>query len=281
MTQQHQHGAPESAPIGGTVPPGIDPTKPSIARVYDALLGGKNNFAADREVAQQMIDAMPGVTEAPRLNRAALARAVRYLAAEVGIEQFIDLGSGLPTQDNVHQVAQRHAPGARVVYVDNDPIVLAHGRALLADERTTIITADIREPERVLSHPDLLRLIDFERPIGLIMCAILHHILDEERPQELVVRFRDRMPPGSHLFITHVVVADEETRAKLEPISIEHLGTGVFRLQREIEAFFTGWELIEPGVVPVPLWYPGKPIAGDPAELTEVERMAVAGMGRK
>jgi len=257
----------------------VDTTTPSIARVYDALLGGKDNYAVDRIVAQQMIDSMPEVVEAPKLNRAALHRAIRYLTTDVGITQFIDLGSGLPTQDNVHQVAQRFAPMSRVVYVDNDPIVLAHGRALLATtDTTTVVTGDVRDPDGVLDHPDVQRLIDFDRPVGLIMCAILHHLLDKEDPAGVVARFHERLPAGSHLFITHVVVADEETRAKLEPISIEHLGTGVFRTAREIEEFFAGWELIEPGVTFLPLWRPDSPV---PDPLTEVQRMVVAGLGRK
>lgn len=264
------------------VPPGVDPTKPTIARVYDALLGGTANFPVDQAVAQQMIDSVPGVVEAPRLNRAALGRAIEYLTTVAGIDQFIDLGSGLPTQDNVHQVAQRYTPNARVVYVDNDPLVLAQGRELLAtDDQTIVITADIRQPEQVVDNPELRRLLDFDRPIGLIMCAILHHLLDEEEPAELVAHYRDAMPVGSHLFITHVCVADDALIDKLEPISIEHLGTGVFRTLQEIEEFFSGWELLLPGVVFVPLWQPTIPVTRDPGELSEVERMAAAGMGYK
>jgi SAM-dependent methyltransferase len=273
------------------VPPGVDISKPSIARVYDALLGGSANFPADRAVAQQMIDSVPGVTEAPRLNRAALGRAIRYLTTVAGIDQFLDLGSGLPTQDNVHQVAQRYLPSARVAYVDNDPLVLAQSRALLAgsrsaapgdpdgsDDQTIVVTADIRQPDQVLSDPDVRRLIDFDRPVGLIMCAILHHLLDEEEPVELVARYREALAPGSHLFITHVCVADDALIDKLEPISIEHLGTGVFRTLQEIEEFFGGWQLLSPGVVFVPLWHPGEPSTRDPGRLSEVERMAAAGL---
>lgn len=264
------------------LPPGVDPTKPSIAGVYDALLGGHDHLDVDRLVAQEMIDSVPGVVEAPRYNRAALVRAIQYLATDVGIDQFIDLGSGLPTQDNVHQVAQRYRPESRVVYVDYDPLAIAHARALLGDDpSTTIIQADIREPDQVLDHPDLRRLIDFDRPIGLIMCAILHHVMDEENPAELVARYRDRMPSGTHLFLTHVCVADDALIDKLEPISIEHLGTGVFRTIPEIEEFFTGWEMIDPGVVYIPLWYPEEPLPEDPAELDEIQRMAAAGMARK
>jgi S-adenosyl methyltransferase len=251
-------------------PASLDTTKPNIARVYDALLGGKDNFAADRAVAQQMIDVIApygDATEGPRQIRAALTRAVRYLATEAGISQFLDLGSGLPTQQNVHEVAQRCRPGSRVVYVDSDPMVLTHGRALLArDAGTVIVTADFHDVDQVLNHPGTRRLIDFTQPVGLIMSAILHHVPDELRPVELVAAYRDRMPAGSHLFLTHLYRNGEPGTDAIEPIFKENFGS-LFRTAAEIEAFFTGWQILPPGLVYLPYLLPEHPVPDDPADL--------------
>jgi hypothetical protein len=262
---------------------GLDVTKPNIARVYDALLGGKDNFRADREVAQQMIDVIApygDALEGPRLIRAALVRAVRYLATEAGIDQFLDLGSGLPTQQNVHQVAQRYRPGARVVYVDNDPVVLRHGGAHLArDECTAIATADFHDVGQVLDHPETRRLIDFSRPIGLIMSAILHHIPDEQRPREMVAAYRDRMPGGSHLFLTHLCKSGDPGDEEIEQIFRENFG-GQFRTPEEIEAFFTGWEFLPPGLVFLPHLLPDRPVPADPADLSVPGRANAGAIAR-
>lgn len=185
-------------------PSTIDTTKPSVARVYDFMLGGKDNFASDRNVAEMALGIAPDAPEAARASRAFLRRVVRYLAASAGVHQFIDLGSGLPTQGNVHEIAQRVDPRARVVYVDNDPIVLAHGRAILSQPDTTaVIEADIGDPDAVLESAKVRRLIDFDEPVGLLMFSILHHLADAERPSELTARYRDRLPSGSHLAIAH------------------------------------------------------------------------------
>ncbi len=263
------------------VPPGVDFTKPSIARVYDALLGGKDNFAADRAMAQEMIDNVPRARDAALLNRGALARAVRYLATTAGIDQFIDLGSGLPTQENVHQVAQRHSPGAHVAYVDNDPMVLSHGRALLAtDDTTRVISADFREPGKVLGDPGLRELIDLSRPVGMMMCGILHHVRDEEGPKRIVADYSGRLPPGSYLFITQLCRTGGAGDAALKRISRERRFAGAYRSLREIEEFFAGWELIDPGVTFLPLWHP-EGTRRDLAGLEEFERLHAGGLGRK
>jgi S-adenosyl methyltransferase len=263
------------------VPVGVDFTKPSIARVYDALIGGKDNFAADRAMAQEMIDKVPHARDAALLNRAALVRAVHFLVTSAGIDQFIDLGSGLPTQENVHQVAQRHSPGAHVVYVDNDPMVLAHGRALLAtDNRTRVISADFREPEKVLGHPGLLELIDFSRPVGVMICGLLHHIRDDENPGKLLAIYRDRLPAGSHLFITQLCKTGSAGDAALKKISSARRFPGAYRTLEEIERFFAGWELIEPGVTFLPLWHPTGP-RRSPDGLKNFERLHAGGLGRK
>jgi len=237
---------------------------PSAARVYDFMLGGKDNFAVDREVVDQMIKVVPDVLTGPRAIRACLRRAVRYMVTEAGIEQFIDLGSGLPTEDNVHQVAQRHRTGARVVYVDNDPVAAVHGAALLVtDCSTAFVNADVRDVDAVLGAPEVRRLIDFDRPVGLIMCSILHYLADADRPAELVAAYSDAMPPGSHLFLTHICAVGGAPAAAIGRIFRENFG-GEFRTRERIEEFFTGWKLIEPGVVPVVSWRPdvsGGPLA--------------------
>jgi SAM-dependent methyltransferase len=248
---------------GPEVPPApeIDISRPSIARVYDAGLGGKDNYAVDRAVIEEAEKIAPGVaTGSARVNRQLLIRGVRYLA-EQGIDQFLDIGSGLPTAQNTHQVAQAVNPDARVVYVDNDPIVLVHGQALLATNATTkVITADLLDPPGILDHPEIDGFLDFSRPIGLVLLAIVHHLLDEEDPLGVVNAYKDRLAPGSHLFISHFSNAFPEARA-LEEVLIQALGRGQLRSEAEITAFFDGFDLLEPGVVPPPLWRPDKPVA--------------------
>ncbi|PRX52746.1 S-adenosyl methyltransferase [Nonomuraea fuscirosea] len=246
-----------------SAPRGIDTSKPSVARVYDYILGGKDNYASDRHVAAAMLEIAPDAPQAAASNRHFLRRTVRHLAGEVGIRQFLDIGSGLPTQGNVHEVAQSVAPGAHVVYVDNDPIVLAHGRALLAvDETTTIIEADAREPERILDDPRTRDLIDFTQPVGLLLFGILHHMSDAEDPAGVAARLIRPLAPGSHVVISHFQnpgqahpeVAEQAVSA--ERVFNEHLGTGRWRTREEILAFFDGLELLEPGLVPLPEWRP-------------------------
>ncbi|MCG5213918.1 SAM-dependent methyltransferase [Streptosporangium soli] len=245
------------------VPPEIDVNQPNISRVYDFMLGGKDNFAADRKVAEMALKIAPDAPEAARANRDFLRRVVRHLTAEAGIRQFLDIGSGLPTQGNVHEIAQEIAPDARIVYVDIDPMVLAHGRALLTKSSHTLVLAgDVREPEGILTHPEVLELIDFSRPVGLLLFAILHHLNDDENPQDLAARYRTALSPGSHLAISHFhnpgalrpEVAAQAASA--EKIFNETLGTGRWRSREEILAFFGDMDLLEPGLVPLPEWRP-------------------------
>lgn len=245
------------------VPKGVDPTVPSIARVYDVFLGGKDNFAVDREVAAAVSKIHPNGPAMGKINRAFLARVVRYMVTELGIRQFLDLGSGLPTQGNVHEIAQREDPTARVVYVDNDAMVLAHARALLADNRTTtVLTADIRRPEEILSSAEVREFIDFSQPVGLLAFAILHHFLDEEDPAGIMARLREPAVSGSAVAISHFYnpqdehpqAADEARR--VEQLFSEKLGTGRFRTRDEIMTYFGDWRLVEPGLVPPPEWRP-------------------------
>jgi len=244
-------------------PPGVDPTRPSIARVYDFMLGGKDNFAIDRQVAAMALQITPDGPAAGRAGRRFLGRVVRYLAGEVGITQFLDLGSGLPTQGNVHEIATSVNPDARVVYVDNDPMVLAHGRALLATSPTAeVINADIREPDKILEHPDVRRLIDFDKPVGLLLLAILHHLNDAEDPAGIAARFIAALPSGSYVAISHFhdpgeAHPDASRKAlAVEKIFNERLGTGRWRSAAEILSYLPGLEVLEPGLVPMEEWRP-------------------------
>ncbi|MEW9551725.1 SAM-dependent methyltransferase [Nonomuraea sp. NPDC050783] len=244
-------------------PRGIDTTRPSVSRVYDFILGGKDNYAVDREAARRAMEVAPDAPEAARANREFLGRVVRFLAGEAGIRQFLDLGSGLPTQGNVHEIAQSVAPGARVVYVDHDPIVLVHGRALLAvDDTTTVVEADLLDPQAILHSPEVRRLIDFDRPVGLLMFGILHHLADDHDPGGITRRLMERLAPGSYLAISHfhnpgpALPEVSQQAYSAERIFNDTMGTGRWRFRDEILAYFDGLELLEPGLVPLPEWRP-------------------------
>ena len=266
---------------GSAVPKEIDLSRPSSARVYDRLLGGKDNFAVDRAVVDEMVKAVRDVMSGPRMIRACLGRVVRFMAAEAGIDQFIDLGSGLPTRDNVHEIARRHTPDARVVYVDNDPVVLAHGRAILVkDEDTAVITADMRDIDGVLDHPGTRRLIDFERPVGLIMCMVLQYVPGDEERKKIVAAYRDRLAPGSHLFLSYLCKIEDQSNREMERIFRESLGA-TFLPREEIEEFFTGWDLVEPGLVPVSLWRPDGPLRYAPDDIPVSHSVLVGAVARK
>jgi hypothetical protein len=248
---------------GEAGPAGIDVTRPGIARVYDYLLGGKDNFAADREMVRLALRIAPDAREVAQANRQFLQRVVRFLAAEAGVRQFLDIGSGLPTQGNVHQIAQTAAPGAKVVYVDNDPIVLAHARAILADSSSTIVVqGDTRVPAEILDNPAVRGFIDFSRPVGLLLFAILHHLHDDEDPGGVATQFRAALSPGSYLALSHFhnpgyahpVASSQAITA--EKLFNERLGTGRWRSRAELLSYFGDFELLEPGLVPLPEWRP-------------------------
>ncbi|WP_406229979.1 SAM-dependent methyltransferase [Nocardia sp. NBC_01009] len=261
-----------------SVPVGIDPTKPSISRVYDALLGGKDYYEVDQHVVDHLVETMPQVDVLAKLNRAILGRGVRYLAGEAGLKQYLDLGAGLPTMENTHQVAQSFQPDARVVYVDNDPIVLAHGRALLEQDKSTrVVTADLREPDKVLAHPDVQKMIDFSEPVAVLLVGMLHHLHDGEDPEGVVDGYLDAVPPGSHVFITHFINEGPEA-GPVEQSFLEYLGTGRFRTREEILRLFRGLELVEPGLAYLPEWRPDRIVRG---KLTLAERLMVGGIARK
>ncbi|WP_312034510.1 SAM-dependent methyltransferase [Actinoplanes sp. TBRC 11911] len=255
---------------------GIDTTRPHVARMYDFYLGGKDNFAVDREAVAAVEAAMPEVRRLAVENRAFLRRAVRFMAGN-GIRQFIDIGAGLPTAGNTHEVAQAVTPGARVVYVDNDPIVLAHGRALLAaNAGTTVVTADLREPGEVVGHPEVREFIDFTQPVGVLLIAMTHFLRDDEREPVMNV-LRGSLAPGSYLAATHVTV-DNHSGAAVEGVEAVYRKTPTpifFRRHDEIARFFDGFELAPPGLVTVDRW---RPDHQDPA--SEPTRWLYGGVGR-
>ena len=233
-------------------------SRPNVARIYDCLLGGKDNFEVDREVAAHLVEVQPLVVAGVRANRAFVRRATAFLA-ELGITQYLDLGSGLPTGLNVHEVAQRVNPDARVVYVDNDPVVLVHGRALLEDNHHTIvIEGDIREPEQILADRQVRSLIDIEQPIAVLCAAILHFVGDDADPAGIVRTFADVMAPASALVISHVVDDGEGQRdaATRESAAIycETTAPFVLRSRAQVAAWFEGFRLVPPGLVDADLW---------------------------
>ena len=268
----------------GTLPPvrevplDIDTSVAHVARVYDYWLGGKDNFAADRAAGEQAIQAYPDIVYSVRANRAFLARVVRYLAGQAGIRQFLDIGTGIPTANNTHEVAQEVAPGSNVVYVDNDPVVLTHARALLTgggQGRTHYIDADLRDTGQILA--EAAQTLDFSRPVAIMLMAILQHIDEAEDPYAIVSGLLDAVPPGSYLAISHPA-ADIETEAMAEmAVRLNRLMAEkvTFRNRAQVAHFFEGLELVEPGMVRVQEWRPASEIeAKSPAALW-------GGVGRK
>jgi hypothetical protein len=258
------------------VPPGIDPTVMSHARAYDYVLGGKDNYEVDRQAAQAVIDLAPDLPGLGQAQRRFLLRVVQ-MCANQGISQFLDVGTGIPTSPSVHEVAHAINPAARVVYVDNDPIVFVHNNALLATRPGVVsLQADIREPERLLDHPELRALIDFDQPLLVLFIGLFHLVGDEHHPTALIAGFRDRMAPGSYLCLSQFCSdgSDPAARAKLEEISANSPAPMCFRRRDEISQFFEGFELLPPGVVDVQEWWPDE--QAPPTALT-----VAAGVGRK
>jgi S-adenosyl methyltransferase len=274
-------GPGEAAATGG-----FDPGKPNAARVYDYLLGGKDNYAADRKAAAELLRALPDAGQAARANRAFLAAAVRQVA-RCGIMQYVDVGAGLPTSPNVHECARRAVPGGRVAYVDNDPVVVAHARALLAtDALVTAVTGDVRDYEALLSSPELAGFIDFSQPVCVLFASVLHFLAAGEA-DAAVAAFRERMAPGSYLVISagHETAASTPVGDQVQAAYGTHtVLTG--RSAAEIAAYFGGFELVPPGIVPVTEWPFEAPDAPQPPLLRPVTRAPVkagmlAGIGRK
>ena len=239
----------------------IDTSRPHPARMYDYYIGGKNHFAADRALADKALASWPAGRIGLRENRKFLGRVVRYLAAEAGIRQFLDIGSGLPATNNVHEVAQRVAPASRVAYIDNDPMVLTHAQALLTSSpegRTAYLQADLRQPERMLTCPLLREVLDFSQPIAVMLIAVLHFLRDEDKPDEIIGTLLDALPPGSYLAASHMTMEHD-------PVGVgggqqAYLDAGLTMNSRDSDQFarmvFSGLEMVPPGVVLVSEWRP-------------------------
>jgi hypothetical protein len=256
------------------IPLGVDPGVPSIARVYDYWLGGKDNFAVDREMGDRVKGAVPEMPLMAHHNRLFLGRAVRFLAGEAGIGRFLDLGAGLPTMENVHEVAQKERPEAEVIYVDNDRVALAHARALLATTGNThVVDGDLYEPERILTEVEAL--IGLDQPIAVMMLAVLHFVPDEDA-HRIVRTVMDATPPGSYLVISHIGDSPQLRKAAQ---FYSASGTGaVLRSREQIAEFLDGLDPVPPGVVPLPEWRPDESV---PALDRMTGMAAICGVGRK
>ncbi|MGH3808551.1 MAG: SAM-dependent methyltransferase [Pseudonocardiaceae bacterium] len=262
------------------VPSGINPNVPNPARVYDYFLDGSHNFAADREMAKKLQQLVPTGRDAARVNRAFLRRVVRFMVNS-GIRQFLDLGSGIPTVGNVHEIAQRADPECRIVYVDKEPVAVAHSELLLAaNDRATAIRVNLRDVEGILDHPETKRFLDFDQPIGLLMVSVLYFVPDSWDPVGIVARYRERLAPGSYLAVSHLTADGNPPwleqvlrlyRSIPEPVH--------FRSHAEVLRFFDGFELVEPGLVGSALWRPSGP--GDSSDDAEMNTISYGGVGRK
>lgn len=262
------------------VPPGVDTTVPNAARVYDCWLDGAHNFAADRLLADQVQQVLPGIRDAIRAHRSFLRRTVLFMV-HAGIRQFLDIGSGIPTVGNVHEIAQRANPECRIVYVDKEPVAVAHSNLLLAEnDRATAIQANLLDVEDILGHPETKRLLDFDQPVGLLLLGLLYFVPDSQDPAGIVAQYRDRLAPDSYLAINHgttdgnpagLAEALELYRNTPEPL--------YFRSHREILRFFDGFELVEPGLVGCAFWRSSGP--GDGCDSAEMNTLAYGGVGRR
>jgi hypothetical protein len=248
---------------GDWPPPEFDTGVPHSARMYDYWLGGKDHFAADRQMGEMFLQRIPTLRTMAKENRNFVGRATAYLADQ-GVRQFLDIGTGIPTSPNLHETAQAIAPEARVVYVDNDPVVLAHARALMrsTDEgATAYIDADLRDPEKILRAPDLLRVLDLSQPVALMVIAVLMLVGDDEDPWAIMARLRDALPSGSYLALTHPT-GDFDPVAMGDVTAFAAQGGMTFRPRGrdDVARFFGDWELVDPGVVPVLSWQPSNPV---------------------
>ncbi|WP_371522298.1 SAM-dependent methyltransferase [Kitasatospora sp. NBC_01300] len=261
-------------------PADLRPDIPHPARMYDYYLGGKDNFPADRAAAEKALAANPEFRPTARANRGFLTRAVRCVA-DLGIDQFLDVGTGIPTVGNTHEIAQAADPGAQVVYVDNDPIVLSHARALMAGTgpgRTAVLQADLREPSAVLAAVEAAGLLDLSRPVGLVLAAVLHFLRDEDKPYQAVGTLMEALPSGSHLVLSHGTAdfIPAEVRDRVTGIYDKATAPLVGRTRDEVRAFFDGLDLLDPGITTVPLWRP------DTAPAPGADRVSIYGaVGRK
>jgi SAM-dependent methyltransferase len=262
------------------VPPGVDTKRANVARVYDYWLGGSHNFLSDQDAARALLAVEPNLRAGARANRAFLGRAVRFLAAN-GIRQFLDIGSGIPTERNVHEVAEQASPGAHVVYADIDEVAVAHSRAILTgNPSASVIQADLREPQKILASDTVRGLIDFSRPTGLLLNLVVHFIGDAEDPWQIVATLRDALAPGSYLVLGHGTNEAKPTVAQAaEKVYNRTITTSIHvRSRADIRRFFDGFDLVDPGLVYIPEWRPDSPedVPEDPSKI-----WLLAGVGRK
>ncbi|WP_236705890.1 SAM-dependent methyltransferase, partial [Frankia sp. ACN1ag] len=254
---------------------------PHSARMYDYYLGGKDNFPADRQAAEDALAVFPNAVVMARQNREFMVRVTRYLAGEVGVRQFLDVGTGIPTSPNLHEVAQRIAPESRVVYADNDPIVLTHARALLASTpqgRTAYLDADLLDPERILAAPELRDTFDLSRPVALSVIAILHFVPDDADPYGIVGRLLEELPSGSYLALTHATADLDPAALEMAEVYRARGITAQARTAAQVGRFFDGLELVEPGVQVVHRW---RPDPAEPSDVTDAEVSIYGALARK
>jgi SAM-dependent methyltransferase len=262
-------------------PPGIDISVPSVSRVYDYYLGGSHNFEVDREVARKAMGFMPGLPKIMQANRAFMRRAVNYAVGQ-GVTQFLDIGSGIPTFGNVHEVALKASAESRVAYVDHDPVAVAHSLAVLeGNEQVVVLSADLRKPREILDSPEVTELLDLERPVALLLVSVLHFIEDDDDPQGAVDELRDALAPGSLIILSHAsyegLRVPEEQAGGAVGVYQSIRNPLVMRSRQEITRFFEGYEMVEPGLVSMPSWRPGAPTdQEDPYAFS-----GFAGVGRK
>lgn len=274
---------PDAAKAPSSIPVAVDTTRASIARVYDAALNGKDNFEIDREVLRQVATVAPQVNDLAWSNRNFLIRACRFLASQTDITQYLDCGSGLPTAENTHQVVQRLLPEAKVLYIDNDPVVLAHGRALLEENVNTLfISADIFDPGRALAQVKAEGFLDFEKPIAVIQNGTLHHYVGNDGPQ-IMQQYVDAVVPGSYTVIAHFfdpqTPEHSEIARKMEEKFVHSpMGSGVFRTREQLLEMFPDQELVDPGLVLCDDWWPDGPRV---KPLNQVEECIAGAVGRK
>ncbi len=262
------------------VPPEVDTAVPNPARVYDYWLNGDHNFQADRVLGEQILQIMPGIRDAARLNRAFLRRAALHMV-DAGVRQFLDIGSGIPTVGNLHEIVQQVDPSCRVVYVDRESVAVAHAKLLLrGNDRCAAIQADLRDANDILDAPETRELLDLDQPIGLFMLLLLHFVPDSWEPNAILARYRDRIAAGSFLAISHVA-ADADSSGLDEAIEAykSTQNDPIPRTHDQVEAFFAGFDLIEPGVVGCAMWNPQG--AGDMSDDPEINSLPYAGVGRK
>lgn len=262
------------------VPPEVDTNVPNPARVYDYWLDGDHNFQADRDLGEKILKIMPGIRDAARLNRAFLRRAALHMV-EAGVRQFLDIGSGIPTVGNLHEIVQQADPSCRVVYVDRESVAVAHSKLLLrGNDRCAAIQADLRDVNDILDAPETRELLDFDQPVGLFMLLLLHFVPDSWEPSAILSRYREHLAPGSFLAVSHVA-ADADSTGLDEAIEAykSTQNNPIPRTHAEVLKFFDGFDLVEPGVVGCAMWNPQG--AGDMSDDPEINSLPYAGVGRK